>query len=106
MADPRTPVVFVHGLWLHSTSSKGWLDLFARPATTRWHRAGRGAQHCRGGTPHAGQRGRVGHAVTELVEVVRGHSLTIDSGWREVAATCLAWLGGQGVGPGASAAAS
>jgi hypothetical protein len=25
----------------------------------------------------------------------RGHSLTIDSGWREVAEACLAWLGRQ-----------
>ncbi len=36
-------------------------------------------------------------AVTDLVEFAdRGHSLTIDSGWREVAEACLAWLNGQG----------
>jgi alpha-beta hydrolase superfamily lysophospholipase len=36
-------------------------------------------------------------AVTELVEFAdRGHSLTIDSGWREVAEACLAWLDRQG----------
>lgn len=30
------------------------------------------------------------HAVTEFVEIPgRGHSLTIDSGWRDVAQTCL-----------------
>jgi alpha-beta hydrolase superfamily lysophospholipase len=35
-------------------------------------------------------------AVTDLVEFAdRGHSLTIDSGWREVADACLAWLNGQ-----------
>jgi pimeloyl-ACP methyl ester carboxylesterase len=35
-------------------------------------------------------------AVTDLVEFAdRGHSLTIDSGWREVAEACLAWLGRQ-----------
>jgi pimeloyl-ACP methyl ester carboxylesterase len=35
-------------------------------------------------------------AVTELVELAdRGHSLTIDAGWREVAETCLSWLAGQ-----------
>lgn len=28
-APPRTPVVFVHGLWLHHTSWQPWLDLFA-----------------------------------------------------------------------------
>jgi pimeloyl-ACP methyl ester carboxylesterase len=36
-------------------------------------------------------------AVTDLEEFKdRGHSLTIDSGWREVADTCLAWLAKQG----------
>jgi pimeloyl-ACP methyl ester carboxylesterase len=39
-------------------------------------------------------------AVTDLVEHAdRGHSLTIDSGWREVAATCLGWLSRQGLEP-------
>lgn len=32
-------------------------------------------------------------AITELVEFAdRGHSLTVDSGWREVAEECLRWL--------------
>ena len=35
-------------------------------------------------------------AVTELEEFDRGHSLTVNSGWREVADGCLAWLGKQG----------
>ena len=36
-------------------------------------------------------------AITDLVEFAdRGHSLTIDSGWREVAEACLAWLDRQG----------
>jgi len=40
---------------------------------------------------------RHSHAVTDLVEFAdRGHSLTIDSGWREVAEACLAWLSKQG----------
>ena len=40
---------------------------------------------------------RHSHAVTDLVEFAdRGHSLTIDSGWREVAEACLAWLSGHG----------
>jgi pimeloyl-ACP methyl ester carboxylesterase len=39
-------------------------------------------------------------AVTELVEFPdRGHSLTIDSGWREVALRVLDWLGEQGLAP-------
>jgi pimeloyl-ACP methyl ester carboxylesterase len=37
-------------------------------------------------------------AVTDLVEFAdRGHSLTIDSGWPEVADACLAWLNKQGL---------
>jgi predicted esterase len=36
-------------------------------------------------------------AVTDLMEFDRGHSLTIDSGWREVAGACLAWLSKQGL---------
>jgi pimeloyl-ACP methyl ester carboxylesterase len=37
-------------------------------------------------------------AVTDLMEFEdRGHSLTIDSGWHEVADACLAWLDKQGL---------
>ena len=37
-------------------------------------------------------------AVTDLMEFAdRGHSLTIDSGWREVAEACLTWLGKHGL---------
>lgn len=37
-------------------------------------------------------------AVTDLEEFGdRGHSLTIDSGWRQVADVCLAWLAKQGL---------
>ncbi|MEZ0075553.1 alpha/beta hydrolase [Planotetraspora sp. GP83] len=41
---------------------------------------------------------RHSEAVTDLVEFEdRGHSLTIDSGWRTVADTCLDWLRKQGL---------
>jgi pimeloyl-ACP methyl ester carboxylesterase len=40
MADERTPVVFVHGLWLHSTSWGPWVDLFREagyePVAPEW----------------------------------------------------------------------
>jgi pimeloyl-ACP methyl ester carboxylesterase len=37
-------------------------------------------------------------AVTDLIEFPdRGHSLTIDNGWREIADGCLAWLRQQGL---------
>ena len=40
---------------------------------------------------------RKSSAVTELKEFAgRGHSLTIDSGWREVAEFILSWLNGKG----------
>jgi pimeloyl-ACP methyl ester carboxylesterase len=36
---------------------------------------------------------RHSHAVSDLIEFPdRGHSLTIDHGWRDVASTCLDWL--------------
>jgi hypothetical protein len=39
-------------------------------------------------------------AVTELIEFEdRGHSLTIDGGWRDVASACLTWLDKQGLSP-------
>jgi pimeloyl-ACP methyl ester carboxylesterase len=39
-------------------------------------------------------------AITELVEFAdRGHSLTIDAGWRKVADACLRWLTAQGLVP-------
>jgi hypothetical protein len=48
------PVLFIHGLWLHSTSWQPWIDLFTFPD--------------------------------------RGHSLTIDNGWHDIADTTLTWL--------------
>jgi len=30
MTAPRTPVVFIHGLWLHAASWTPWLELFAQ----------------------------------------------------------------------------
>ena len=46
-------------------------------------------------------------AVTELIEFPdRGHSLTIDSGWRDVAAGVLGWLAEQGLAPASSAGSS
>jgi pimeloyl-ACP methyl ester carboxylesterase len=44
------------------------------------------------------KRYRRSEAVTDLIEFAdRGHSLTIDSGWREVAEACLTWLDKQGL---------
>jgi len=44
---------------------------------------------------------RTSPAVTERKEFAgRGHSLTIDSGWRELAEYCLGWLQSKGLGSG------
>jgi pimeloyl-ACP methyl ester carboxylesterase len=41
---------------------------------------------------------RYSTAVTDLLEFPdRGHSLTVDSGWRDVADACLTWLDKQGL---------
>jgi pimeloyl-ACP methyl ester carboxylesterase len=41
---------------------------------------------------------RQSDAITELTEFPdRGHSLTVDSGWRAVAGECLSWLGKHGL---------
>jgi esterase/lipase len=44
------------------------------------------------------KRYRHSSAVTDLLEFEdRGHSLTIDAGWQEVAQASLDWLGEQGL---------
>lgn len=44
---------------------------------------------------------RHSEAVTDILNFPdRGHSLTIDSGWREVADTVLGWLRKQGLESG------
>ena len=41
-------------------------------------------------------------AITDLIEFEdRGHSLTIDSGWRDVAQASLTWLAEHGLAPSA-----
>ena len=35
-----TPVLFIHGLWLHATSWQPWMELFNAPAMTPRRRAG------------------------------------------------------------------
>lgn len=40
MSDTTTPVVFIHGLWIHSTAWADWLDLYAKegfaPVAPAW----------------------------------------------------------------------
>ncbi len=50
------------------------------------------------GTKSTLKQYRHSEAETDLVEFAdRGHSLTIDSGWGEVADACLTWLDKHGL---------
>jgi hypothetical protein len=83
------PVVFVHGLWLHADSWGPWIE----------HYTAAGYEARAPGWP--GDADTVAEtdkatAVTDLKEFPsRGHSLTIDSGWQEVADAALDWLRGH-----------
>jgi non-heme chloroperoxidase len=68
-ASGLTPAVFIHGLWL-------------LPSTVPWAIA-----------DASYKKQKRNEGVTEIVEMPgRGHALTIDSGWREVADTALAFV--------------
>jgi pimeloyl-ACP methyl ester carboxylesterase len=71
-ATDRTPVVFIHGLWLLPHSWDRWATVFDQAG-------------------YAPQKHNEG--VTEIIEIPnRGHALVIDYGWREVADTALAFV--------------
>ena len=48
MTSTRTPVVFIHGLWLHASSWQPWQDLFAaagyQPSAPGWPGVRAGSQ--------------------------------------------------------------
>jgi non-heme chloroperoxidase len=89
-----TPVVFVHGLWLLPSS---WAE-----AKVDTGNPGRGPMLLISGekdhtvpwaiTNASYEEQSRNKGVTEIVEIPnRGHALTIDSGWRDVADTALAF---------------
>ena len=116
----RTPVVFVHGLWLLPSSWERWAKLLeeaghtaltidwpddpqtveeakAHPEVFAHKSVEEVADHyCTvpwaiANASYKKQRGNEG--VTEIVKMPsRGHSLTIDNGWREVADTALRFV--------------
>jgi alpha-beta hydrolase superfamily lysophospholipase len=87
-----TPVMFVHGLWLLPSEAKvdtenphrGPLLLISgeKDHTVPW------------AITNASYKRQARNAdVTEITEIPgRGHALTIDSGWRDVADTALAFV--------------
>ncbi|HTR91578.1 MAG TPA: hypothetical protein VMI73_07545 [Trebonia sp.] len=116
MNSTRTPVLFIHGLWLHASSWAPWIDLFAAegyaPVAPGWPGVAETVEQARanpesigGGRDHTVPEAitkatlkqyRGSDAVTDLFEFPdRGHSRTIDSGWRPVAGECLSWMAKQ-----------
>ena len=113
----NTPVVFIHGLWVHATSWRPWIDFFGQagydPIAPPWPGSADTVDEARAHpekavagehdhtVPPAITRGtlKLYHrslAVTELKEIPNhGHSLTIDKGWREGATVALDWLKGK-----------
>ena len=130
-ASGKTPVVFIHGLWLLPSSWANALDdNEAKELYDTFHVAGSGISLAQMGNANlnpwtqakvntknpdrgplliidgekdhtvpwaianaAYKRQRRNVAVTEIVKIPnRGHALTIDHGWREVAQTALDFL--------------
>jgi hypothetical protein len=93
-ATGLTPVVFIHGLWLLPSSWDRWAELFEQagytPLTPGWPDDTETVEQANNASYKKQKRDK---GVTEIVEIPdRGHALTIDSGWREVADTALAFV--------------
>jgi non-heme chloroperoxidase len=90
MTTTATPVVFVHGLWMHSDTWKPWMDVFRAagfaPIAPGW--PGDAATKA-DTTAHPERVAGVG---VEDVVPDRGHSYCIDHGWNDVADASLSWL--------------
>ncbi len=103
--------MFVHGLWLLPSSWDRWAKFFDEAGYTALTRgwpddpetvAEANARLISGEkdntvpwaiTNASFKRQKRNAAVTEIVEMPnRGHALTIDNGWREVAATALTFV--------------
>lgn len=91
----QTPVLFIHGLWLHSTSWQPWIGLFREagydPSAPGWPGDPDTVEEARQNpgsfNPHSPAAVDTANSGRN-----RGHSLTVDAGWREVADAALAWL--------------
>jgi hypothetical protein len=96
----RRPVVFVHGLWLLPGSRDRWAETFGAAGYTQAGRQRPHLRRCRSpATPsaraiaNASFHQQHNEGVTEIMEMKgRGHALTVDSGWREVADTALGFV--------------
>ncbi|TVZ06807.1 hypothetical protein EAS64_05510 [Trebonia kvetii] len=120
MNGTRNPVLFIHGLRLHASSWEPWVSPFAEegyaPLAPGWPGVPETVEEARANPESIANQGMGGRdhtvpeaitkatlkqyrgsdAVTDLFEFPdRGHSLTIDSGWRTVAGECLSWMAKQ-----------
>lgn len=100
----KNPVVFIHGLWMHSSTWKPWMQFFSEHGyetfnpdwpgdgdTVEASRAKKG--DCQSWSDRSSRT-----VITEFKSFEnRGHSLTIDHGWREIAEYLLQWLNGKGL---------
>jgi len=100
-AEGKQPVVFVHGLWLLSSSWDNWRTLFEEQGyitlAPGWPDDPDTGEHDNTvpwAIAHASYKQQEKNpGVTEIHEIPdRGHSLVIDHGWREVAETALAFI--------------
>jgi pimeloyl-ACP methyl ester carboxylesterase len=61
MPVANTPVLFIHGLWLHASSWQPWVDLFTengyRPAAPGWPGESASVQECRDDSTASANRG-------------------------------------------------
>jgi hypothetical protein len=89
-----TAVLFIHGLWIHSSAWEPWVARYADP----WPGSAAARSVGRQVTRAAYKLYADSAATTDFYAFPdRGHSLVFDHGWREVADATLTWLTRQGL---------
>jgi pimeloyl-ACP methyl ester carboxylesterase len=75
MITPRKPVVFIHGLWLHSTSWQNWVDLFGEegydPIVPEWPGVPDTVAEARANPESQAGKG-IDDVVNHYAEIIRG----------------------------------
>jgi pimeloyl-ACP methyl ester carboxylesterase len=75
MADAPTPVVFIHGLWLHASSWDPWVDLFREagyaPVAPGWPGDGESVEQSRANPDAIANRG-IDEVTNHYAEIIRG----------------------------------
>jgi pimeloyl-ACP methyl ester carboxylesterase len=75
MPDTRTPVVFIHGLWLHSSSWGPWVDLFREagydPIAPEWPGVGETVELARANPDAIANRG-IDEVTSHYADIIAG----------------------------------